>query len=114
MSRNATRNTAVNDKKNTFAEPTVAPGIREWLKQLPSGAGRLAAAFDTRFDKPAFFTGSAAKGIAKRLGAHGYRLLLGPESFFVSTENRLVEGQTGHAAAWAGALAERAAAGTRS
>jgi flavodoxin len=113
MSRNATRNTAVNDKKNEFPDPTVAPGLREWLKQLPSGAGRLAAAFDTRFDKPAFFTGSAAKGIAKRLEGRGFRLLGRPESFFVTTENRLADGQTEHASAWGAKLAGRASAGTR-
>jgi hypothetical protein len=92
MSRSSTRRTAVDDKKNTFAEPTIAPGLREWMDGLPSGAERLAAAFGTRIDKPAFLTGSAAKGIARRLKHHGYRLVVGPESFLVSMNNTLLEG----------------------
>ena len=50
MSRESSRKSAVADEKNTYPEPTLEPGLREWLKQLPSGAGRLAAAFDTRID----------------------------------------------------------------
>jgi len=111
MSKSSTRKTAVDDKKNSFPEPTVEPGLREWLDGLPPGAGRLASAFDTRFDKPLFLTGSAAKGIAKRLDGSGYLLVVEPESFFVTTDNRLQEGQTEHAASWGAALAERAAAG---
>jgi flavorubredoxin len=108
MSRPSTRKTAADDKANTFAEPTVAPGLREWMDDLPPGARRLAAAFDTRIDKPVVFTGSAAKGIARRLEHHGYRLLVGPECFLVSTKNRLLEGETAHAARWGQKLAERA------
>lgn len=111
MSKSSTRKTAVDDEKNSFPEPTVEPGLREWLTGLPSGAGRLAAAFDTRIDKPLFLTGSAAKGIAKRLDAGGYHLVVEPECFLVTTKNRLGEGQTEHAASWGAALAERAAAG---
>ena len=54
------------------------PGVREWLESLPHAHGR-AAAFDTRFDKPAFLTGSAAKGIAKRLRHRGFELVAEPE-----------------------------------
>jgi flavorubredoxin len=106
MSRSSTRQTAVDDKKNTYAEPTVAPGLREWMDGLPSSAERLAAAFDTRIDKPAFLTGSAAKGIARRLKQHGYRLAVGPESFLVSMHNSLLEGEADHATAWGAELAE--------
>ena len=111
MSRSSTRRTAADDKKNSFAEPTVAPGLREWMDGLPSQAERLAAAFDTRIDKPAFLTGSAAKGIARRLKLHGYRLVVGPESFLVSMNNSLLEGEAGHATTCGAELAERATSG---
>lgn len=108
MSRPSTRKVGAEDEKNTFAEPTVAPGLREWLMGLPSGAGRFAAAFDTRIHKSAVLTGSAAKGIERRLGEQGFRLVAGPQSFFVTGENRLEAGETEHAATWAGSLAESA------
>jgi hypothetical protein len=78
---------------------------------LLSGAGRLSAPFDTRIDKPAFLTGSAAKGIARRLKDHGYRLIVRPESLFISINNTLLEGEANHAVTWGVALAERATAG---
>jgi hypothetical protein len=113
MSREATRKTGAEDKKNTYAEPTRDPGLREWIPRLPLGGGRPAAAFDTRFDKPAFLTGSAAKGIAHRLEGRGYHLVAVPESFFVTTEGHLEGGQTEHATAWGAALAEAVSVGAR-
>jgi len=106
MSRAATRKSGAGDQKNTFAEPTVEPGLRDWLGSLPAGAGRYAAAFDTRFDQSALLTGSAARGIARRLEHHGFHLVVGPESFFVTGQNRLAEGQTEHAEVWGTTLAE--------
>lgn len=114
MSRPGTRETAASDKDNTFAEPTVAPGLREWMDDLPPGTERLAAAFDTRIDEPRFLTGSAAKGIAQRLERHGYRLVVEPESFLVSTKNRLLEEEIDHAASWGAELAERVKTTARS
>lgn len=110
MSSQKTRETAAHDKKNTFAEPTVTPGLREWVERLPSGTGRLAVAFDTRINKAILLTGSAAKGIAKRLQKRGFGLLAGPESFLVDTDNYLVEGETKHATSWGRQLAEAASA----
>ena len=106
MTRGATRRTAVNDKKNTYASPTVAPGLREWIDDLPTGAKTLAAAFDTRFAKPVFLTGSAAKGIARRLANRGFHMVVGPKSFFVSTDNQLLPGELDHATRWASALVD--------
>ena len=108
MSRASTRAVGAGDGKNTFADPTVDPGLREWLDTLPAGAQRFAAAFDTRFDRSAMLTGSAAKGIARRLEHQGFRLAVAPESFFVTSENRLADGQMEHAATWGAALAEHA------
>ena len=110
MSRSSTRKTAAEDEKNTFSEPTLEPGLREWLKQLPTGTSRLAAAFDTRIDKPVIFTGTAAKGIGRRLEDHGFRLIVKPECFLVSTQNRLLEGELEHAATWGTEVAERSVA----
>ncbi len=111
MSSKGTRKAAAEDKRNPTPGMDTGPGIRDWLNDLPSGLNRLAAAFDTRFDKPAVFTGSAAKGVAKRLGQHGYRLIAPPESFFVNGQHQLVEGQAERATAWGADLAERASAG---
>ena len=111
MTTSATRKTAVSDEKNTFSEPTIEPGLRDWLKRLPSGEGRLAAAFDTRIDKPVILTGSAAKGIGRRLTGRGFRLVSSPECFLVSTDTRLLDGELAHATTWAGKVAEQATAG---
>jgi len=105
MSRDSSRRQAAADEKNTYPTPTVELGLREWIDALEAGGGRLAAAFDTRIDKPAALTGSAAKGISKRLRRHGYRLAVKPECFLVSMQNHLIDGETEHAARWADELA---------
>ena len=56
-------------------------GVRDWLADL--GGGGAAAAFDTRIDKSPALTGSAARGIAKRLRRRGFTVVADPESFFV-------------------------------
>jgi hypothetical protein len=106
MSRASTRKVGAADEKNTFAAPTTEPGLREWLAALPLGRGRSAAAFDTRFDKPVLLTGSAAKGIARRLEHLGFRVIVDPESFLVTGENRLKDGEIERATAWAKVLTE--------
>jgi hypothetical protein len=106
MSRSSTRKAGATDAKNTYAEPTVEPGLRAWLDDVPAGDGRGAAAFDTRIHKAAWMTGSAAKGIAARLERDGFRLVAEPESFFVTTANTLEDGESEHAATWAARLQE--------
>lgn len=110
MSSAKSRRSAVDDKDNQYPEPTLAPGLREWIKDLSPGAGRLAAAFDTRIDKAILLTGSAAKGIAKRLDRSGFRLVTAPECFLVSTSNRLLDAETDRAGIWAIEVAESASA----
>jgi hypothetical protein len=105
MSKKQTRRAAIEDKKNTYTEATGEPGLREWLADLPSGAGRRAAAFDTRIDKAMFLTGSAAKGIARLLEENGCNLVGPPECFLVTTQNRLCDGELEHAGEWGAALA---------
>jgi hypothetical protein len=59
----------------------VLPGresLRGWVERLPSGRAKTAA-FDTRFDKPAWLTGSAAKQITRRLRGKGYPVIGGAE-----------------------------------
>lgn len=61
MSRPGTRDTA----RKQAGESLVSRGrgIREWLTELPPARRDvLSATFDTRFDKPRWLTGSAARG----------------------------------------------------
>jgi flavodoxin len=86
----------------------VDPALKAFLDGLPSEAvrGVAAAAFDTRLRWPVLLSGSAARGIAKRLGQKGAHLLAEPESFFVEhKDGPLAEGELGRAASWARSLA---------
>jgi hypothetical protein len=112
MSRAPTRTAGAADKANTYPEPTVESGLREWLDELPGTGDRTAAAFDTRLNKSILLTGSAAKGIAKRLRRRGFQPLAGPESFFVTTDNELEPGESERARRWGIELAERVAVRT--
>lgn len=111
MTRASTRKAAVDqlEKAPTLVLDPAAtgPGLREWFDSL-GGAGGKAAAFDTRVDAPAALTGRASKGIAKRLGEHGWQLVDEPESFLVDKENRLKPGEDVRAEQWGAGLAEAA------
>jgi len=75
-------------------------GLWEWLRDLPRGDGAYAAAFDTRLDKPRWFTGDAAQSIARRLAGHGYEVL-GAQSFLVElAEGPLRDGERDRARAF--------------
>ncbi len=104
MSRTTTRKTAIEDTKRTYQEPTMGPGLREWLDHL-HGDGHPAAAFDTRIDGPVAFTGAASKGIAKHLTGQGFRVVADRESFLVTKQNTLVDGELERATAWGTMLA---------
>jgi hypothetical protein len=80
-------------------------GLRQWLRALPERDGARAAAFDTRGDAKAALTGSAARGIARRLRHHGYTVV-GSESYLVDdAEGPLQEGELDRASAWATSIA---------
>jgi flavodoxin len=80
-------------------------GVRGWVRELPIVDGVRAAAFDTRFERSVVVTGSAARGIAKRLRRRGFELAAPPESFFVDdSEGPLKEGELDRAANWARSL----------
>jgi hypothetical protein len=115
LSRPGTRSNGA--RQTTQGPASGGTGIREWLETLPSTASVACAAFDTRFDKPRWLTGSAAKGIESRLRAKGYRPVAVAESFFVEgTSGPLKHGEPARAAAWglklASAISAGAAAGT--
>jgi flavodoxin len=78
---------------------------REQLHDLP------VAAFDTRFNKARFLTGSAALGIMRRLRHGGAKPIAAPESFFVTAgEGPLADGENERAITWAHGLTEQVAA----
>ena len=79
-------------------------GLRDWLLGQGRAAGR-AAAFDTRLDGPAAFTGRASKGIARQLAKRGFTMVARPESFLVTKANQLVPGEAERATEWGRQLA---------
>jgi flavorubredoxin len=89
--------------------PTHAHGMsgpmRAFLQDIPVDALRAvpALAFDTRFRMPRIISGTAASAIGKVLRRKGAKVLLRPESFFVSRSegNPLEPGEQERATAWA-------------
>jgi hypothetical protein len=80
-------------------------GLRQWLRALPERDGERAAAFDTRGDAKAALTGSAARGIARRLRHRGYTVV-GSDSYLVDdAEGPLQEGELDRAREWATSVA---------
>ena len=79
-------------------------GLRDWLTRLGPGSTPVAT-FDTRFDKPAWLTGSAGRAAAKRMRAKGHPLAAAPQSFFVAhTTGPLTDEQLDRARRWGRAL----------
>ena len=75
------------------------PGMRDWLHDIGRGDG-LAAAFDTRINGVPAFTGRASRPIAKLLKRRGYRLIAAPQSFLVSSQSTLLDGEAERARRW--------------
>jgi Flavodoxin len=92
-------------------EDAEGPGVREWFDGLPKlRDGGQAAAFDSRL--PSSMAGGAARGIARRLRRHGYRLLSEPEGFIVDDSyGPLRSGEINRAKQW-GAQLMRASVGS--
>lgn len=86
-------------------------GLREFLDTLPqTGAGQLAAAFDTRADHPRL-PGSAAAAALRKLRGLGYRRVCRAESFRVTgTQGPLVGGELERARLWGSGLVARVVA----
>jgi Flavodoxin len=113
MSRTSTRQAAVaavtKKASDLSLDPSAkGPGLRDWLKELGAHVSTPAAAFDTRIDAPSALTGRASRGIARRLRQHGFRLLVGPESFLVDKANHLCDGELTRAERWGAGLASLA------
>jgi len=88
----------------------VQPGhenLRGWIERLTVGPAR-AAAFDTRFDKPMWITGSAAKKIAARLERKGYSVVEARSFFVEATTGPLAEGERDRAFEWGRELGAKA------
>jgi flavodoxin len=78
--------------------------VKELLQRTLEGelAGVRALAFDTRYDRARWITGSAAREIHKVLRRLGCKMLAEPESFFVEgSEGPLEPGEEDRARAWA-------------
>lgn len=114
MSRKTSRSSAVEmaakDEALELDPDAYGEGLREWFDDLADdvGAGRVAAAFDTRVHGSTMLTGQASKGITKRLRSHGFDLVVEGESFFVDKSNHLEAGEIDRATAWGQQLAEAA------
>ena len=107
MSRPTTRADA--GRQGRIRPGAADAGIREWLDRSPAIAGMAAAAFDTRVDKPRV-PGSAAHKAYRRLRRLGGRMVVRPESFWVTgTPGPLLSGEERRAQRWAAALAAAAA-----
>ena len=119
MSRPGTRKRAGKLARKTGSEVELVPGavsgpgVREWLASL----GRLevaGAAFDTRLQGLAAFTGRASNSIHRLLAHHGARIAASPESFLVEgLTAALAGGELERARAWGEHLGAVTAAGRR-
>ena len=81
-----------------------SPTVNEWLDGLPFDSLRNfpVATFDTRYQMPAWRSGSAARLLAKRVQRLGAILVIPPESFFVTrNEGNLIPGELERAPVWA-------------
>jgi len=108
-SRQLAVKTAARSASGPALDPDAAgPGLRGWLGGL-TGRQALAAAFDTRLVGSPVFTGRASRGVSRLLERHGYFLVVPAESFLVSQQNLLVDGETSRARRWGAALGAAAA-----
>jgi hypothetical protein len=81
------------------------PALRDWLDALPRASSARAAAFDTRLDKAQWLTGAASRGLAKRLGRHGFTVVSTASFLVTDGEGPLVEGELERARQWGAELA---------
>ena len=104
LSRPSTRDSA--GQQGAPADLARAPGLREWLAELPHTTCRVAA-FDTRIHQRGV-PGSAARVAERRLGKAGGRVVSPAMSFWVSgMHGPLAAGETERARSWGRLLATR-------
>jgi hypothetical protein len=101
MSRRAAASAARKESSDLTMDPDgpEPAGLRGWLDGIGGGSG-LAGAFDTRLCGASALTGRASRGISRLLRHHGYRLLIAPESFLVSKQDTLLDGEVTRARLW--------------
>lgn len=101
MSRPASREAARMQVTPELPLEADAPGtgVREWLAGLETSA-TLYAAFDTRIDMASWITGSAAILIDRVLRHRGLTPVAERESFLVTDDTRLEDGEAARAQAW--------------
>jgi hypothetical protein len=110
MSRPRTRTAAVEkaaepDSGRHLESGATGPGLREWLESKQTGSG-AAAAFDTRMSAPAYLTGHASEGIRTLLRRAGRTMIAAPESFLLTRDDVLRDGELDRARGWGRLLAE--------
>ena len=105
-SRRAAAEAADKDDDVDLEPAALGPGLRDWIRQLPAPTrSQRAVAFDTRIDKPALLTGSAAKGFSRELRRRRYESFDEATSFFVEdSEGPLKYGEAARARSWGEAL----------
>ena len=106
-SRKSAAETAAQDPALDLDDDFGGPGLREWIRNLPNGQGRFCGAFDTRADRAQIISGSAARGIARRLRHHGYEELIEHESFVLDGNGPMSEDEIERASEWGRALSKR-------
>ena len=78
--------------------------MNKFLERIPvnTGASRMAAVFDTRYEKARWRSGSAAKKLAKKLEKMNYEVIHTHESFYVEDKKGpLKADEYTHASTWA-------------
>ena len=107
LSRPQTRASAAKEVAGKLVSP--GAGIREWLAALPRPAHRVAVvAFDTRFAKARWMTGSAAMTIVKLARRAGFAVDRPAESFYLDhTLGPLQDGELVRARRFGELLADR-------
>jgi ribosomal protein L18E len=104
MSTPATRGEAVSwttkpERRVRLDAGAPALGVREWLEAHPVLPPRFAT-FDTRSASVRNLPGSAARRIDRRLRSRGLERVTPPMSFYVSSDNALLEGEEDRAYEW--------------
>ena len=105
MSRGMAVNAAKEDAARLEPGATEAPGLRQWLRDLEVPRDTCAASFDTRGDARAALTGSAARGIARRLRRRGCDVIASQSFLVADSEGPLEDGELDRARAWGATLA---------
>lgn len=81
--------------------PGRAPGLRQWLREIPEATGQHALAFDTRRDRAPLVTGGAARSIARHLRGRGYAVTSTASFLVERSDGPLKHGELERAQAWA-------------